>query len=490
MMRRARARLRARDARVARGGRGRASPGRSTPTRSSARGSRRLPPASPPPRRSSSRSRDGIARGVHARGRGRPPRALRRERRPLRRERRRRRSSAASRSRDAEYAGGASRPRELPRRASTSGSASVDLVVTPTLPFVAPPFGDEREHAELADAAHLAVQRARRAGPGAPVRPRRGRPPGIGADRRPAGRRRARARGRRAARARCSSRSAAMPTTWRQPCSCASILLVFACCSPSAQTAAAPAAARSGARSAARRPTGLHAFLLRADEPVAGHVPAHAVLRVVARTTAQRATTSSSRRARRSTTGRSSGRPARARSRSGSRRSTIPIALPWMTGHPYALYARVRAQPRAATTRWSAPFGFNMRWTAAPEQLAPTFPASSAGRRSRARPPTRSGSVDARQDHRTTTNVADEREYYALPPDPPWTGVVQLARPRRPARSTAAGCRTGCRSRPYGPWSARLRLGQPAGVTDRAAAPPGIGVGHDRDRRRCPSRTT
>src|SRR6516162_7735775 len=38
--------------------------------------------------------------------------------------------------------------------------------------------------------------------------------------------------------------------------------------------------------------------------------------------------------------------------------------LPWMTGNPYALWARVRwVGPHGKTfTQWSKPFGFNMRW--------------------------------------------------------------------------------------------------------------------------------
>ena len=63
-----------------------------------------------------------------------------------------------------------------------------------------------------------------------------------------------------------------------------------------------------------------------------------------------------------------------------------------MTGNPYALYAHVRARTASGVTRWSAPFGFNMRWKTLPEQILPTIPGSSAGSRSRARPRTRSGS--------------------------------------------------------------------------------------------------
>src|SRR5439155_16051734 len=52
----------------------------------------------------------------------------------------------------------------------------------------------------------------------------------------------------------------------------------------------------------------------------------------------------------------------------------IPLALPWMTGSPYALYAHVRARTASGVTHWSRPFGFNMRWKSLPDQLLPTIP--------------------------------------------------------------------------------------------------------------------
>src|SRR5207302_398998 len=52
----------------------------------------------------------------------------------------------------------------------------------------------------------------------------------------------------------------------------------------------------------------------------------------------------------------------------------IPVALPWMNGNPYALYAHIRAHTATGVTRWSTPFGFNMRWNALPQQLLPDIP--------------------------------------------------------------------------------------------------------------------
>src|SRR3990172_4894339 len=53
---------------------------------------------------------------------------------------------------------------------------------------------------------------------------------------------------------------------------------------------------------------------------------------------------------------------------------SVPVALPWMTGNPYSLYTRVRAQTPSGYTPWSTPFGFNMRWRALPDQLTPAYP--------------------------------------------------------------------------------------------------------------------
>ena len=46
----------------------------------------------------------------------------------------------------------------------------------------------------------------------------------------------------------------------------------------------------------------------------------------------------------------------------------IPLTLPWMTGAPYAAYARVRAVTRAGTSQWSSGYGFNIRWKDVPQQ--------------------------------------------------------------------------------------------------------------------------
>ena len=44
--------------------------------------------------------------------------------------------------------------------------------------------------------------------------------------------------------------------------------------------------------------------------------------------------------------------------------AAVPIALPWITGSPHSLYARVRGISGAgAAGPWSSSFGFDMRWS-------------------------------------------------------------------------------------------------------------------------------
>src|SRR5918911_1737835 len=106
--------------------------------------------------------------------------------------------------------------------------------------------------------------------------------------------------------------------------------------------------------------------------------------------------------------------------------ASIPAALPWLTGKPYALYAHVRAiAPSGATSRWSAPYGFNVRWT--------TTPVKSPGKEYpglvRWTPVDGASSydvwfVDAGKVIRTKTTAADEREYYSFHQASSWSGLV------------------------------------------------------------------
>ena len=80
---------------------------------------------------------------------------------------------------------------------------------------------------------------------------------------------------------------------------------------------------------------------------------------------------------------------------------TSPVAapaltLPWITGTPHALYARVRAVLADATTSWGDAFGFDMQPPAPPVPLS-SYPGLLRGRPSTAPRATRSGSWTSRR---------------------------------------------------------------------------------------------
>jgi hypothetical protein len=130
---------------------------------------------------------------------------------------------------------------------------------------------------------------------------------------------------------------------------------------------------------------------------------------------------------------------------------SVPISLPWMTGNPYSLYAHVRAVTRKGVTAWSKPFGFNMRWSAVPAPITPAYPGL-------LRWSTVPGAnaymvwlVDAGKWFTTRSNMADEREYYTFHQDPAYSGVVHWR--IRPVRWLYGQTENGLPSVSYGPWS-------------------------------------
>ena len=50
--------------------------------------------------------------------------------------------------------------------------------------------------------------------------------------------------------------------------------------------------------------------------------------------------------------------------------TSVPLTLPWITGNPYSLYARVRANVGGDATSWSTKYGFKMKAPAAPTSLS------------------------------------------------------------------------------------------------------------------------
>jgi uncharacterized membrane protein YgcG len=139
--------------------------------------------------------------------------------------------------------------------------------------------------------------------------------------------------------------------------------------------------------------------------------------------------------------------------------AAVPVTLPWITGNPYSLYARVRAISSTGNVGpWSSSFGFNMRWSAVPSQLTggPGY--------------VRWSTVDGATSYdvwftnadmgggiskiiSTVTNVADEREYYAFHNADSWINTVKWrVRAVRRTQDTQ-GPTNGLPTVSYGPWS-------------------------------------
>jgi hypothetical protein len=202
----------------------------------------------------------------------------------------------------------------------------------------------------------------------------------------------------------------------------------------------------AGARATGTAPTGLHGFVLRADEPVAhtfSRTPSFGWNPVRGARSYEFELSTSSRFTPNGTVWSADGLKTPA--------VAVPISLPWITGQPYSLYAHVRAVTNRGAGPWSASFGFNMRWTAVPTPLGPSYP----GLLRWTRVPGASGYsvwlVDARKRFSTHVNMADEREYYTFHQDPSWSGVVHWR--VRAERLLYGETANGIPTVSYGPWS-------------------------------------
>jgi hypothetical protein len=144
---------------------------------------------------------------------------------------------------------------------------------------------------------------------------------------------------------------------------------------------------------------------------------------------------------------------------------SLSIALPWISGTPYSLYARARGiAPDGTAGPWSDSFGFNMRWSNLPTPLV--APAGLV------RWTSVDGAtsyqvwyLDANRIFRTQTNVADEREYYTFHQGSTWSGTVHW---RIRAVRTLYGLgingtgRNGLPATSFGPWSPTYTATNPA----------------------------
>ncbi|TMK72642.1 MAG: hypothetical protein E6G50_03560 [Actinobacteria bacterium] len=166
--------------------------------------------------------------------------------------------------------------------------------------------------------------------------------------------------------------------------------------------------------------------------------------------------------------------------------AAVPISLPWITGTPHSLYARVRGiATNGAVGPWSTSFGFDMRWM---DDGIPTALDSPPGL-------VRWTPVDGATAYQvwfmnvdvtdsngdpsgaskiftTATNVADEREYYTLHQPVTVGGQWSVVWRVRAVRTVYGALNNALPSVTYGPWS-------PPYVNQNAAMTTGVFTGLD-----------
>ncbi len=214
---------------------------------------------------------------------------------------------------------------------------------------------------------------------------------------------------------------------------------------------ATPAVRHTGALS--EIPTDLHAFLLRANEPVS-----HTFSRTPAFTWKSVNLTGGHYQFQLATSRNFEDATLVFKDANVSQPAeTVTRQLPWLTGEPYALWARVRwiANNGASASLWSRPFGFNVQWATggvpqqipAPEGLIRWTPIDGATAYEVLYPDLKPG-----QSFQTTTNVADEREFFTYTGLSGYTTIHWRVRAIRTIGQFQSSS-NGLPAVSYGPWS-------------------------------------
>ncbi len=195
-------------------------------------------------------------------------------------------------------------------------------------------------------------------------------------------------------------------------------------------------------------PTGLHAFLLRADEPAATtyhRTPSFAWNPVPGATVYQFQISTSS-------TFRDNGIVYNANNLT-TPVAAPPIILPWITGSPHSLYARARATTAAGVSPWSDSFGFDVLPPAPPTPL-PSDPGLLRWTPLEGASAYQVWLLDVLGGKKETvrTNVLDEREFYTFHQSLAWISTVRW-RVRAIRSNAAGGPANGLPAVTYGAWS-------------------------------------
>jgi hypothetical protein len=138
----------------------------------------------------------------------------------------------------------------------------------------------------------------------------------------------------------------------------------------------------------------------------------------------------------------------------------LDIALPWITGSPYALYAHVRAITKDGVTAWSEPFGFNVRWSSIPRDLDSPHPGLVRWSPVEGATAYEVWLYGARKTFMTTTNVADARDLYTFHRgDASFTSSISFR--VRAQRAIYGEVVSGLPATTWGPWSPTYNDPQP-----------------------------
>lgn len=131
---------------------------------------------------------------------------------------------------------------------------------------------------------------------------------------------------------------------------------------------------------------------------------------------------------------------------------SIDVALPWITGSPYALYAHVRALTKDGPTSWSKPFGFNIRWSSIPRDLDSPYPGLVRWSPVEGATAYQVWLFGAKRTFLTTTNVADARDLYTFHRlNPFYTSSITFR--VRAQRTLYGEVVSGLPATTWGPWS-------------------------------------
>ncbi len=139
---------------------------------------------------------------------------------------------------------------------------------------------------------------------------------------------------------------------------------------------------------------------------------------------------------------------------------SIDVALPWITGSPYALYAHVRAVTKDGVTSWSRPYGFNVRWASIARDLDSPHPGLVRWSPVEGATAYQVWIFGARKTFMTTTNVADARDLYTFHRnDPFYTSTIRFR--VRAQRKLYGDVVSGLPATTWGPWSPIYSDAQP-----------------------------